>query len=284
MTSAFYEWAEIAGTISISRKEERQNAGEGRLLNLLQSKIKQAEMSMREKLNNDLILGTVSGTTFVQDTAEDGSYGLNPLGWFFRLQKATDPTTNDVGNIPADTYSWWQHRTADLGANAGSTMTGEDFALNCTTWKGLKVGLRRLYNYCSRGTGGSPDLAVMDQVSFESYENALDQSVRYMNTKMADMGFDTVKLRGATCIWDESVPDMFTGTAAKNNGRVKSCELLENPNVKVEGNQQPSPRGKVQRLSDYRSTAKRLEAQDNRRVDDIVSSAWRHAAAYKRAA
>ena len=81
MTTAFYEWAEIAGTISISRKEERQNSGEGRILNLLEAKTKQAEMSMREKLNDDLILGTVSASTFIQDTAEDGSYGLGSILW-----------------------------------------------------------------------------------------------------------------------------------------------------------------------------------------------------------
>ncbi|NIS17887.1 MAG: phage major capsid protein, partial [candidate division Zixibacteria bacterium] len=34
MTTAFYEWAEVAGTISISRKEQRQNSGEGKLINL----------------------------------------------------------------------------------------------------------------------------------------------------------------------------------------------------------------------------------------------------------
>ena len=213
MTTAFYEWAEIAGTVSISRKEERQNSGEGRLLNLLESKMRQAEMTMREKLNGDLLAGTVSSATFVQDTAEDGSYGLAPLGYFFRKEKATDPTTIDVGNIAGDTYSWWRHRTAVLGANAGS-VSNEDFAINVSTWAGLKVALRRMYNYCSRGSGGSPDLVVADQVTFESYENALDTSVRYMNTKMADMGFDTVKLRGATMIWDEVVPDIYTGTAA----------------------------------------------------------------------
>ena len=220
ITSAFYEWAEIAGTISISRKEQRQNSGEGRLLNLLEAKMKQAEMSMREKLNSDLILGTVSSATFVQDTAEDGSYGLNPLGYFFREECATDPTTNDVGNIPGDTYSWWRHRVADLGAGVGGNVTNEVFNLNCTTYAGLKVGLRRLYNWCSRGSGGSPNLGVMDQVSFETYENALDQSVRYMNTKMADMGFDTIKLRGATLIWDELVPDIYTGTAAITVGTI----------------------------------------------------------------
>lgn len=213
LTTAFYEWAEVAGTISISRKEQRQNSGEGRLINLLQAKIKQAEMTMREKLNTDLICGTVSSSTFVQDTAEDGSYGLSPLAYFLRKEKATDPTTLNVGNISGSTYSWWRHKVGVLGANAGS-VSNEDFAINVSNYAGLKVSLRRMYNFCSRGSGGSPDLVVADQVTYETYENALDTQVRYMNTKMADMGFDTIKLRGATMIWDESVPDVYTGTAA----------------------------------------------------------------------
>ncbi len=34
ITTAFYEWREIAGTISISRREERQNSGEAQILSL----------------------------------------------------------------------------------------------------------------------------------------------------------------------------------------------------------------------------------------------------------
>lgn len=215
LTTAFYEWAEVAGTISISRKEERQNAGEGRLINLLESKIKQAEMTMREKLNGDLVLGTVSSATFVPDTASDGSYGLLPLGYFLRKENATDPTTADVGNIDASSYSWWRHKTADF---RNQTVTGTSFKLNANSYSAYKVALRRMYNYCARGSGGAPDLVVMDQVSFETYENALDTQVRYMNTKMADMGFDTIKLRGATCIWDEVVPDIYSGTSALTYG------------------------------------------------------------------
>jgi len=211
LTTAFYEWAEIAGSISISRKEQRQNSGEGRILNLLEAKLKQAEMTMRETLNQQLLQGTVSSETFVQDTADDGSYGLNPLGYFLRKNKATDPSTINVGNIASSAESWWRHRVGVLGANAGS-VTGEDFALNVDTYAGLKVGLRRMYNYCSRGSGGSPNLAVADQVTFETYENALDVNIRFQNTKMGDLGFDTLKLRGATVIWDEVVPDMYTGT------------------------------------------------------------------------
>ena len=218
MTTAFYEWAEVAGSISISRKEERQNSGEAQLLGLLEAKIKQAEMTMREKLNGDLVRGTVSGATFVPDSsAGSGALGILPLGYFFRKDNTTDPTTGgNVGNIAGATYDWWRHKTAV--ADSGSTDTGNSFALNVSTYAGMKAAFRRIYNFCGRGSGGYPDLVVTDQVTYETYENALDVNMRYQNTKMADMGFDTVKVRGATCLWDEVVPDIDSGTAAITKG------------------------------------------------------------------
>src|SRR3990167_1692169 len=214
MTTAFYEWKEIGGTISITRKEERQNSGEGRLINLLESKVKQAEMSMRETLNQQLVQGTVSGATFVPgNDAKD----LYPLGYFMRKANATNPTTGgNVGNISSSSEAWWRSKTAVL--DSASVDTGNAFAMAVTTYAGMKAALRRMYNHCSRGSGGSPDLVLFDQVTFETYENALDTSVRYQNTKMADMGFDTIKLRGATCIWDELVPDIDNGTTAITAG------------------------------------------------------------------
>lgn len=215
MTTAFYEWREIGGTIGITRKEERQNSGEAAKIKLLQQKIGQAEMTMAETLNQQLVQGTVSSATFVPgNDAKD----LNPLGWFLRKDRTTDPTTGgNVGNLAGATYSWWRHQTGELDGTADSDTT---FGLNVTTYKGLVVGLRRLYNHCSKGTGGAPNLALFDQVSYETYENALDEKVRYTNTALADMGFDNIKLRGATCIWDEQVPDIETGTAAITKGTV----------------------------------------------------------------
>ena len=217
LTTAFYPWAELAGSISISRKEERQNAGEGKLIDLLKSKIKQAEMSLREKVNSDLVVGTVNTATFVPDTAKDGSFGVLPLGYFFRKVPSTDPLVGgNVGNIAGASYSWWRHRCADF--SSGSTPTGGDFGLAVTTYAGVEAALKRMYNFCARGSGGAPDLAVLDQVAMETYENSLATKVRYSNTKMADMGFDTIKLKGATCVWDEKVPDIYTGTAAIAKG------------------------------------------------------------------
>lgn len=215
-TQAFYEWKEIGGTISISRKELRQNTGEAALRNLLQDKITQAEMTMREELNTQLLQGTVSGATFVPgNDAKD----LYPLGYFLRKDNSTDPTTGgNVGNISGSSNSWWRHRTAVL--DSASKDTGNDFAVAVTTYNGMKLALRRMMNFCSRGSGGKPNLAVGDQISFETYENALDQNIRFQNTDMADLGFDTIKLSGATFIWDEVVPDVDNGTAAITDGTV----------------------------------------------------------------
>lgn len=214
MTTAFYEWREVGGTIGITRKEERQNSGESRIINLLEQKIKQAEMSMREALNKQLIQGTVNGTTFVPgNSAKD----LNPLGYFLAKDNTTVPAAGgNIGNISNNAQSWWRSRTGV--ADSASTDTGNSFALNVTTYAGLEVALRRMHNYCSRGSGGSPDIILMDQVTFETYENSQNTKIRYLDSKMADLGFDNIKLRGATCIWDEQVPDIDTGTVAITKG------------------------------------------------------------------
>jgi hypothetical protein len=221
VTTGFYEWRELGGTIGITRKEERQNSGEAAILSLLQSKIQQAEMTMRETLNTQLVQGTVSGTTFVPgNSAKD----LNPLAWFMRKDNTANPAAGgNVGNIDA-AETWWRNRTAV--ADSGSTDTGNSFALNVSTYKGLVVALKRMYNFCSRGSGGAPNLVLFDQTSYETYENALDDKVRYMDTKMADMGFDNIKLRGATCIWDELTPSVDNGKVAGESSFTGSAFFL----------------------------------------------------------
>ncbi len=216
ITAAFYEWREIAGTIAISRREERQNSGEARILELLESKVKQAEMSMREEVNGQLLQGTVSGATFVPgNNAKD----LNPLGWFLRKLNATDATVGgNVGNISGATDAFWRHQTAVV--DSASVDTGNAFALNVSTYAGFKTAVRRMYNFCGRGSGGFPNLPVGDQVSHETYENALDVNIRFQTTKMADLGFDSIKVRGAEFIWDEVVPDIDNGTTAITAGTI----------------------------------------------------------------
>ena len=214
MTSAFFPWKEVAGTISISRKEERQNSGEARILNLLEQKIKQAEMSMKSSINSQLVLGTVDTATFVPGNSTKDVF---PLGYFLSKDNTAAPVAGgNVGDI-ARTNSWWRHRTAVL--NSGTADTGNAFALSVSTYTGLRVALYRMYNYCVRGGDGSgPNIVLADQVTYETYENSLDQQKRYGDETLVSMGFDNVKLKGATMIWDELVPDIDSGTAALTTG------------------------------------------------------------------
>lgn len=213
MTTAFYPWCELGGTIAISRLEERKNSGESAILKLLEKKIQQAEMSMKEAVNTQLIQGTVSGATFVDGNSQKDMY---PLAYFLRKAKATAPTTTSPGNISPATYSFWRHFVGDCSTQS---TTNADFNVTVSTRAGLKTYLYRMWNYCSRGADGSgPDIILMDQVTFETYEMALDAQKQYVDTKIAELGFDNIKLKGGVCIWDELVPDVGSGTAAITYG------------------------------------------------------------------
>ncbi len=217
ITSGFFPWCEIAGTITISRREERQNSGESQLLNLLKGKIMQAEMSMKSEINAQLIRGTVSTLTFVPgNSAKD----LFPLGYFLSKDNTAAPLAGgEVGNIARASYAWWRSRTAAFDLADASKETGNDFAVAVSTYAGVKVALKRMYNYCSRGADGSgPNLVVTNQETYEEYESALDVNLRYTDTGLADLGFDNIKLKGAVMIWDELVPDIDNGTAALTAG------------------------------------------------------------------
>lgn len=217
MTTAFYEWGEIGGSISISRREERQNSGEAAILNLLQQKITQAEMSIKQKVNQQLVQGTVSAATFVPgNSAKD----LYPLGYFFSKDVTAAPVAGgNVGNIARETYAWWRPITAKFSSASGDT--GNSIAIAATTWKPYKLALLRTYNWCSRGADGSPpNLLVSNQESYENYESGLDEQKRYQDDGLASMGFDNLKLKQATWIWDEYVPDISSGTTALTYGTI----------------------------------------------------------------
>jgi len=214
ITTAFYTWRQMAVSIAISRKEERQNAGEGKIKDLLGAKVKQAEMTFRDRLNRDLIGYTHSSGLFVapagiaNQTANAGLHSIAEL-------LPTNRTTTTVGNINSATYAWWRHNTVDASAAEASKSDSASRGFAATTWTPLKAAMRWLYNSCGRGAGGFPDLGLMDQLTFESIEAAMDDKVRYTGdggqTKgPVSIGFDSIKFKNQNLVWDEMVPDMDT--------------------------------------------------------------------------
>jgi hypothetical protein len=110
ITAAFYTWRQIAGSVAISRKEERQNAGESKIRDLLQAKIMQLEMSLRDELNLQLLGKTVASAVWSAGDGMSSGSDVDPLPHLI----PKDPGGSvSVGNINQNTYSWWRPKAVD---------------------------------------------------------------------------------------------------------------------------------------------------------------------------
>lgn len=207
ITMAFYPWAQLSVSITISGLEKKQNKGEAKILDLLQAKTMQSEVSLKELLNNCLVSGRITSSSangqFLAAIGRMDSGAVGPLPLPVLIDSNPSRSVS-VGNINAGTYSFWQNQTID-GSTTGST---------ATTFSGLKGEINKVYNRCSKGVGGVPDLMLSDQAGWETYWLALTQLERYLvdNKKTIDIlgGSDALKFRGATWFWDENVPDVET--------------------------------------------------------------------------
>lgn len=183
--SAEFNWKQYSASITISGKEERQNAGSSRIINLLEAKTNQAEMSLTQSLSTGLF----------SDGTGNGSKDLTGL-------EAMVSNSGTYGGINSATYTWWQ---------AGVESTSEALGL---------PKMRTAYNTASVGGKDTPDLIVTTQALYESYESQFTQTSisgggTTFNTESAGMkraadgGFQSLNFKGVPIVWDELCP---TGT------------------------------------------------------------------------
>ena len=201
ITTAFFDWSQLSVSITISRLEERQNSGKAKILDLLQAKTMQAEVSMKELLNNCLVAGKTTNTASAQITArtgrlDSGASGPLPIGHIIDFTANRSVT---VGNINGGTYSFWRNQSTSSGASSFVTLKNE---------------MNQTYDNCSKGTAGTPDLLIGDQVAWEQYWLALQSNERYLKNDKSTVdilgGTDSLAFRSAAFIWDEVVPDPET--------------------------------------------------------------------------
>lgn len=99
MTAAQYAWKQYAATVSISGLEEQQNRGDKAIIKLLEAKVKQAEMSLRDKLDVDM---------WATSTATNAILALPTIV----------DTTTSIGDISKSSNSWWQAQVTASGSFA----------------------------------------------------------------------------------------------------------------------------------------------------------------------
>ena len=175
-TAAEFEWKQAYVSVSWSGLEvEVQNSGKEAVINLLGSRIKNAEKTM---LNN------LSDGVYSDGTGSAGKQigGLQSL--------VADAGTGTVGGINSSTYSFWQNQIYDFSAQGvTASSTTIQTAMN-TLWLSMKRNRDQ------------PDMAVADNTYYRYYWESLQAIQRVTNSKLADAGFENLKFMSMDVVPD----------------------------------------------------------------------------------
>lgn len=177
LSAAKYDWAQAAIHVTASGREIRMNNSEQAMINLVKARIKNA---MRTAANNMSV-----------DLYSSGALS-NQIGGLAAL--ITQDGTGTVGGIVSGTYTFWKNQFVDMTTPASTNIIGY---MN-TAWLSLV-----------RGTD-KPDLIVASHDLYNYYESALQANQRYADSKSASAGFESLKYKTASVIFDNNTN--FTST------------------------------------------------------------------------
>lgn len=184
ISAAEYEWKQIAGSVTISGREEFQNQGQKtKILSLLESKVQQLQISMRLEVNR-MLQGDGTG---------NGGKDFTGLGVLVEEGSAW----SIVGGIDSNAHPYWRNQWLSVGT----------VQLHGTpNFSPLLNAMRTLYNSCSRQTV-KPTILLSSQAVFETYEASLTVNERWIDTKLGDAGFANLMYKGTPFAFDEDMPN-----------------------------------------------------------------------------
>lgn len=183
ITSAKYDWCQIALHVVSSGRELRMNSGRSQMINLVKT-----------KRNNAL---KTAANNFSIDAYSDGSL-TNQIGGLANLIQTNGQGT--VGGLNAATFPFWRNKFREIAGT--NTYTSSTF----------KQEMNGLWLPLVRGAD-KPDLIVLSHDFYSVYEAGEQQLQRYMDAKMAESGFVGLKYKTADVIFDDNTN--FTTTAER---------------------------------------------------------------------
>lgn len=178
-TGAEYNYAQAAVAVSISGLEMLQNSGEEAIIDLLESRIQNAEKT----LVNNIALDCYS------DGTADGGRQIGGL----QLLISTTPTTGVVGGLDASSAigAFWRNIAFSSATNGGAAASAAN----------IQSYMNRIYVQLVRGTD-VPDIIVADNNYYRLYLESLQSIQRIASDEMAKAGFDSLKYMQADVVLD----------------------------------------------------------------------------------
>lgn len=174
ITAAEWEWKQSAVAVSISGREMLQNSGKEAFLDLLESRLENAEYTMANNISADI---------YSNGSADNQIDGLQAI--------VADTNTNDVGGINGSTWSFWRNYSFDATTDGGAAVSSS----NITSY------MNDVYINCTRGAD-SPDLIVADNVFFKAYLESLQGIQRIGSSSEGQAGFQKLKYMNADVLLD----------------------------------------------------------------------------------
>lgn len=185
-TAALYDIKQASVAVSISGLEELQNNGDEQMIDLLESRIGNAERTMRNQM---------AAAVYGDGTAAGGKAigGLQLL--------VADSGQGTVGGINSATWAFWRNITFDATTDGGAAAT----TANIISY------MNRVWLQLVRGTD-RPDLVLADNNYYRLYMEALQPQQRFTSSDMAQAGFESLKYMSADVVFDGGI-----GGAAPTN-------------------------------------------------------------------
>lgn len=182
LSAATFEQKIISGTIQMSSKEVKQNAGSARIINLMDEKMRNLEYSLKNEM----------GTQIYGDGT--GSAGKDIGGLQYLI--SDDPTTGVVGGIDRATYEIWRNQMYSFTANAITPSKDT-----------IEAAMQSLFLDCQVQNGEMPDLIMADRVYFTYFFDSQLSIKRIVNDDSGAMGgFRTLAWNGAKVVYDVNAP------------------------------------------------------------------------------
>lgn len=176
-TAAEYPIRQAAVAVSISGLEMLQNSGQEAVIDLLESRIKNAEKTMQNGLSYDMY----------SDGSQTGQIG----GLQFLV--ASSPSSGTVGGIDRGTWNFWRNQTYSALTDGGAALSSSN----------VYSYMLALYTKLVRQTD-QPDLILAADAAWRAYNESLHAIQRITNpaSAVAKAGFRAIDFMGCDVVLD----------------------------------------------------------------------------------
>ena len=175
ISSAEYQWKQIALNVVASGREMRINSGGSKIKDLAKAKMKNAIRTFNNNFSSDL---------YSDGTATNQINGLQAL--------VSDLGTGTVGGIDSSTYTFWKNQIFDLST--------ESVTISASTIENSVM--LPLWLDLDRGPSDQPDLIVCDNSYYQMFEASQVSLKRYSSADSANGGIAALQYKGADVVFD----------------------------------------------------------------------------------